>query len=52
MLALLTYDRGSIRLSAIHAPTRYDLKRRSHRSATCVIDELTVPNIDYFSHST
>ena len=52
MLALLTYDRGSIRLfGESMAPTRYDLKRRVGivPQQVAVIDELTVrENIDYF----
>lgn len=52
MLALLTYDRGSIRLfGESMAPTRYDLKRRIGivPQQVAVIDELTVrENIDYF----
>ena len=52
MLALLTYDRGSIRLfGEPMAPTRYDLKRRIGivPQQVAVIDELTVrENIDYF----
>lgn len=51
MLALLTYDRGSIRLfGESMAPTRYDLKRRIGivPQQVAVIDELTVrENIDY-----
>lgn len=52
MLALLTYDRGSIELfSEAMGPTRYDLKRRIGivPQQVAVIDELTVhENIDYF----
>lgn len=52
MLALLTYDRGSIRLfGESMAPTRYDLKRRIGivPQQVAVIDELTArENIDYF----
>ena len=52
MLALLTYDRGSIELfGEPMAPTRYDLKRRIGivPQQVAVIDELTVrENIDYF----
>ena len=52
MLALLTYDRGSIRLfGESMAPTRYDLKRRIGivPQQVAVIDELTVhEDIDYF----
>lgn len=52
MLALLTYDRGSIRLfGEPMTPTRYDLKRRIGivPQQVAVIDELTVrENIDYF----
>lgn len=52
MLALLTYDRGSIKLfGEPMAPTRYDLKRRIGivPQQMAVIDELTVrENIDYF----
>lgn len=52
MLALLTYDRGSIRLfGESMSPTRYDLKRRIGivPQQVAVIDELTVrENIDYF----
>lgn len=52
MLALLTYDRGSIELfSEAMGPTRYDLKRRIGivPQQAAVIDELTVrENIDYF----
>lgn len=52
MLALLTYDRGSIRLfGESMAPMRYDLKRRIGivPQQVAVIDELTVrENIDYF----
>ncbi len=52
MLALLTYDRGSIRLfGESMAPTRYDLKRRIGivPQQVAVIDELTVrENIDHF----
>lgn len=52
MLALLTYDRGSIELfGEAMGPTRYDLKRRIGivPQQVAVIDELTVrENIDYF----
>lgn len=52
MLALLTYDRGSIELfGETMGPTRYDLKRRIGivPQQVAVIDELTVrENIDYF----